>query len=72
MNQQGFISRTIKSRTTLCLYEKCAYFTYYMIINVKSLDATQSIEAQTQRWNEDCSIYSVCCTVSLYRNMQDM
>ena len=41
-----------------------------MIIHIKSLDATQSIEAQTQRWNEDCSIYSACCTVSLYRNMQ--
>ena len=35
------------------LKKKCAYFTYYMIINVKSLDATQSIEAQTQRWNKD-------------------
>ena len=43
-----------------------------MIITVKSLDATQSIEAQTQRWNEDCSIYSAYCTASLYRNMQDM
>ena len=43
-----------------------------MIITVKSLDATQSIEAQTQRWNEDCSIYSAYCTASLYRNMQDL
>ena len=41
-------------------------------MNVKSLDATQSIEAQTQRWNEDYSIYSACCTVSRYRNMQDI